>query len=275
MVFGILVVYSENYFAEALIEFHKILKLTSSQYKLIVVINNTVLAEKYKTFPVQHIKFEVVFGSNIFHEFSGWQEGLDFIKNNHSDLYNESGYIFANDTLCKHRKYTPLHPLLFAICSYSVLISSKPKMAGQCLSESEEIDFNDVRFNIFIATYFFTLNRQAIKLMDYKVMPTQELINQYLVGGHCEESFFTEKLSMVLKNRQLNILFNGLWYKSEKLNQNNKEFLYCKARSNLAEMYLSSKAHSNKIKFIDTYLLIKLMNRIFNKIPILRKYRIY
>ncbi len=93
-------------------------------------------------------------------------------------------------------------------------------------------------------------------------MPDSNVLNKYLVGGHDEKYFFSNLMDLTLKRHLLNWLFHGGWYKSESLNQINKDRFYCKARSILAEFNLSSKAHEKKIGLIDTYFLIKKINKI-------------
>ena len=100
--------------------------------------------------------------------------------------------------------------------------------------------------------------------MDFKVLPDGEVIGEYLIGGCDEAHFLSNTMDSTLKNHILNNLFHGGWYKSEALNETNKDMFYYKARSILAELNLSSKAHANKLNFIDTYYLNKLMGKLMS-----------
>lgn len=261
MVFGILVVYTESYFLSSLREFEKVLKLISSDYKVVVVLNNSDLREKINVFMEDGTDY--ILGSNSFYEFSGWDEGLTFIKENYFDSYKDSGYVFCNDTFCHHRTYTFIHSLALSFSSRFALSSSKPTIAGEVNSIGKSFEFNNIKLDSWVSSYFFSVNNLAMKLLDFEVLPTNEVVNKYLVGGAVEEDFFSEAMDSTLKRHLLHWLFHGGWYRSEPLNSNNMKFFYYKARSIIAEYNLSSKAYKNNLVFIDTYYLIKLINKIF------------
>jgi len=90
MVFGILVAYSDDYFENSLHEFNSILRMLSRKHKLIVVFNSNTLASKYDLLPVESSDFDFVLGTNQMHEFSGWSEGLEFVKHKYNNLFNNS-----------------------------------------------------------------------------------------------------------------------------------------------------------------------------------------
>jgi len=261
VVFGILVAYSDDYFENSLHEFNSILRMLSLKHKLIVVFNSNTLASKYDLLPVENSDFDFVLGTNQMHEFSGWSEGLEFVKDKYNNLFNNSSYIFANDTLCHHRKFTYFHRLIFTIASYLALSAKKPKIAGEIYSNGNHFIYDNVKFDCWISSYFFAINNHAMHLIEFNILPQKELINHYLLGGHDERYFFSEALDKCLKTHILNNLFHGGWYKSQPLDESNKDFFYGKARSILAEFSLSSKAHSNKIEFVDTHFLNKLFHK--------------
>ena len=261
MVFGILVVYSEDYFIESLIEFNKILKLTMRKYKLVVVFNNDKLMDNISQHSIRDMKFDIVLGTNQFHEFSGWNEGLSFISNRYVADYEDAGYVFCNDTLCHHRVYTFIHRLIFSICCNVALISNKPAISGELTPPISFFEFNNVKFNSWIATYFFVINKQAMGFMKNKLLPNKEIIDKYLLGGHNQNYFFSEDMPENLKNQLLNWLFKGGWHKSGTLNKNNKDIFYNKARSIIVEITFSSEIYAKKLKIIDTYYLIRLYSK--------------
>lgn len=262
MIFGILVVYSEDYLTQSLLEFNRILKLTARKYRLIVVLNNHNLANKLNSIEISHIDFDFVLGSNRLHEFSGWSEGLDFIKEKYVNSYKESEYIFCNDTFCQHRTYTFFHRLIFSACCSLSFLSNKPSIAGEVNSFGKDFEFNHLKFNTWVSSYFFAVNKHAMNLLNFDILPSNQVVNDYLIGGYDEKHFFSDAMDLTLKKHLLSWLFYGGWYKSQALSQRNAESLYCKARSIIAEFSLSSKAHANKIDFLDTYFLIKLINKL-------------
>ncbi|MBX9676895.1 MAG: hypothetical protein K2V71_09875 [Methylotenera sp.] len=266
MIFGILVVYSEDYLTRSLLEFNKILKLTARKYKLIVVLNNHSLPNKLSCIEASHIDFEFVLGTNRLHEFSGWSEGLDFIKEKYVDYYKESEYVFCNDTFCQHRTYTIFHRFIFSACCSLSFISNRPKIAGEVNSFGKDFEFNHLKFNTWVSSYFFAVNKHAMNLLRFDILPSNQLVSDYLLGGHDEKYFFSDVMDLTLKKHLLHWLFHGGWYKSESLSQSNAESLYYKARSIIAEFSLSSKAHANKIDFVDTYFFIKKINKLRYKI---------
>ena len=262
MIFGILVVFSEEYFIDSLSEFGRVLKLTARPYKIIVVFNNHDLAEKYPTESTKGINYDSVIGSNQFHEFSGWNEGLDFIKLQYASQYQKSHFVFCNDTFCQHRTYTFFHRLIFSASCTLSFFARNPTIAGEVNSFGEDFEFNNCTFSTWVSSYFFSINQSAINLLKFNILPSSNVINTYLVGGHEEKLFFSNSMDLKLKRHLLNWLFLGGWYKSESLNQINKDRFYCKARSILAEFNLSSNAHEKKIGLIDTYFLIKKFNKL-------------
>ena len=104
-----------------------------------------------------------------------------------------------------------------------------------------------------------------MKLFNFDILPTKELLSKYLIGGDDENNFFSESMDSTLRERFLYELFHGGWHKSESLSKSNHNKFYCKARSIIAEFNLSSKAHLNKVDFIDTYCIIKIGSKLLNK----------
>lgn len=266
MIFGIFVVYSEDYLTQSLLEFNRILKLTARKYRLIVVFNNHNLASKLNAFEISHVDFEFVLGSNQLHEFSGWSEGLDFIKEKYINSYKESEYIFCNDTFCQHRTYTFFHRLIFSACCSLSFLSNRPKMAGEVNSFGKDFEFNHLKFNTWVSSYFFAVNKHAMNLLSFDILPSNQEVSEYLLGGYDEKYFFSDAMDLTLKKHLLHWLFHGGWYKSQSLSQSNAESLYCKARSIIAEFSLSSKANAKRIDFLDTYFFIKKINKLRFKI---------
>lgn len=264
MVFGILVVYSDNYFISSLIEFNRILRLTKRQYKLIVVFNNKSLDDKFNGNQSHNIKYDSVLGSNDLHEFSGWAEGLELIRTKYANHYHGAGYVFCNDTICHHRVHTLFNAFVLSACCNLALISRRPKIAGEVHSIEKDFTFNQIKFNSWVSTYFFVINKQAMEIFNFDILPTKELINTYLLGGHDENHFFSDLMDSTLRERFLHDLFHGGWHKSESLSHSNQAMFYCKARSIIAEFNLSSKAHFKKVDFIDTYYIIRLRHKLFN-----------
>ena len=241
-----LVVYSEDYFIESLIEFNKILKLTMRKYKLVVVFNNKKLLDKLNQYPIQNIKFDIVEGSNQYHEFSGWSEGISFMKNKYIADCEDAGYVFCNDTLCHHRTYTFMHSLVFSVCCNLALISNKPSIAGEITPPIAFFEFNNVNFNAWIATYFFVINKQAMTLMRNNLLPNKDVIDKYLLGGENQNYFFSKHMHENLKNQLLHWLFNGGWHKSEGLNKNNKDFFTIKLGQLLLKFILIQRFTQKK-----------------------------
>jgi hypothetical protein len=143
-------------------------------------------------------------------------------------------------------------------------------MAGEVNSFGKDFKFNYSTFNTWVSSYFFSINQPAINLIKFDILPSSDVVNKYLVGGNNEKYFFANSMDLTLKEHLLKWLFHGGWYKSERLNQDNKDRFYYKARSIIAEFSLSAKAHANNIIFLDVYFLIKLFNEIKFKVSKLR-----
>jgi len=263
MLYGILVVYSENYLVKSINEFKNVLNLTARKHKIIIILNNPELESELKKLTIKN--FDYLLGSNNFHEFGGWSEGLKYIKKKYLNDYQNSDYIFCNDTFCHHRPFNNFHRLIFSYSSTIAFLSKKPKVAGELHSTEKLFDFNNIAFKTWVSSYYFAVNKSAMQLMQYEVILDIDTIDQYLHGGIKEELFFTDKMDPYLKKYLLDWLFYGGWYKSARLKNNNKYLFYKKAMSILAEFLLSSNLHKNKIGLIDTYYLIRLIDKFKNK----------
>lgn len=110
-VIGILVCFYPKKNCKAIEEFSDILLKTSTNAKLILIHNASSPLPPHISQKID----DVTFGSNSDWEFSGWDEGVEYIKNNLSIDDNDK-LIFANDTFCHHRAFNAYNIFFFNQC---------------------------------------------------------------------------------------------------------------------------------------------------------------
>ena len=234
---GFLLVYNPAYLDEAVFQFRKILSSVKGSYQIIVISNNIDIQKCND--------FDGVFlhGDNNSMEFSGWQKGLDYIKNHYS-IGSIKAYVFANDTFCHHKPLTVFQRSNYIDGVESCIRSTKSSMYGPLSSFGKTFSINNKRIDSWISTYFFIINQKAMEeILKYTIcMPSSNLKN-YFGDMANEDNFFSDNMDMVLKGHLKNWLFCGgkglSWYKCASLSELNKEQMYLKACSILREKLLT------------------------------------
>lgn len=171
-------------------------------------------------------------GSNHAGEFSAWQEGLDWSLENSQKP--KHGYIFVNDTVNSHRKFTRIRFHFLKSC-----IKQNTKHAvgfTDELHERETFSIYGLSGDRWMSTYCFYLGNEAIEKIDFKV--NSELVHQQR-GETVDDSIFPSSMSNNLKKRLEEWLFGGGWYKSKQCVENYSDVAKFKARAIVNEKMLS------------------------------------
>lgn len=259
---GLILVFNENYYEESIYEFDELVKLITKNSLCIAISNNPIL-KKPKDFQGVFLS-----GDNSSHEFSGWQKGLEhFIGRNQSK--HIKSYIFANDTFCHHHKYSSIEKRIYTDAFKKLLKHHKTSIiSGRPSTFNQYFSINDLALNEWISTYIFSLTQQAMHSIEYKICLNDRELEKYFGTMDNEDCFFSEDMNTALKTHLTAWLFGreGLpaWYKSEPLNDINRDSFIKKARSILREKLLTANVckHGGLIQPITLPFYIRFYSRI-------------
>ncbi len=140
-------------------------KIAGNLNSYLIIIENDCFSEsKLKTdFFIHQFK---IFGTNNYLDFSGYEEGLNYIKNNFL-LQENDIFIFSNDTFYRHRYFDGLFQNRFLNKIILLKNIEKPYLIGYKDKNSIENCFiNDISFKEHFSTFFFILNKKAIDLIN-------------------------------------------------------------------------------------------------------------
>lgn len=188
-----------------------------------------------------------ILGTNELHEFSGWQDGIDYIA---SKYCIDFPIVFVNDTVNTHRYFSFFRKKAF-LKSFA---SNSDSFLGftSRMAKSNNFILDGVEMHLWVSTYMFCLSPNILFALDYKLYDIQE-INLFVLGGDDESVFFSSLLSEELRSHLQKWLFGGGWYKSQKLTIDNSFFFEKKAKCILAEKLLSAKVNSNGFSVFDPF----------------------
>ena len=268
---GFILVFNKSYYEESIYKFDELIKLTTKKSLCIVISNNPNLQKP--------VDFDGAFlsGDNSSYEFSGWQKGLEhFMRRNHSK--NVKAYIFANDTFCHHHKYNFVKRKMYADAFKKLIRNHEaPVLAGRITSFGQSFSINDVTLNEWVSTYIFGITQQAMRSIEYNICPRDKELEKYFGTMENEDCFFSDGMNSALKTHLTSWLFGGEglkppWYKSEPLNDINRDGFAKKSRSILREKLLTANVckRGGKIQPITLPIYIRLINRI--KFELLKSY---
>jgi hypothetical protein len=197
-------------------------------------------------------RWQIILGSNSSGEFSGWQEGLD-----HLDRQGRfDRYIFANDTVVSHRKYTWVRHLAF-----QHELSRRSSCFGFTNSVKSTFYIENMPLKRWISTYLFCFNNSTLDQIN-RQLDYSELVEKYVNKTVDERNFLSEKLCPALRDHLNNWLFKGGWYTSQPLSEFNYEFLRRKAVSILNEKYLSALLKARGVVIRDPLITTKGLARL-------------
>ena len=227
----ILVAYDQRRVGAAIRYLHRI-----SASKRLIVVNNKELFGSGALDSYQG-GWEQIQGSNSAAEFSGWQEGLTYLDQNETyDLY-----IFANDTVVTHRRYTWIRHFAF---QYQIRKSTP--CIGFINTSSINFKIEEVQFNRWISTYLFCLSNEVLHTIKRRI-DNSESVKKYITESLHEDHFFAPGLCRNLHRHLTNWLFRGKWYASQALTADTQAFFQRKALAILNEKYLSASLISHGV----------------------------
>jgi hypothetical protein len=195
-------------------------------------------------------------GSNRLREFSGWQEGIEFLLKE-GMIVDEDILILTNDSIFREKR---LLPIIRKGCDRLVGLNiSENQILGPVEYHLFDIKVFDVRLTRLVATYFLAINWKSLKI----------------IGGICGDVDFDACLSLSFEDGDLfrmpnstsyNKFYNqwlgsgckngrGNWWASERkpFEAKNYGFLRDKAKMILLESHLTKQLIEHRFEIIDLY----------------------
>ena len=186
-------------------------------------------------------RWEIVRGSNELAEFSGWQEGLDYLGTDSDRV------IFLNDTVTTHRLLT-IGRKLSMVKAFQT--ASGASIVGKMDFTKGFFELAGLQLGSWISTFCFMLTSAALRRMNYRLYDP-ESTDSCVPGGLLEDRFFAN-MSPDLERHLRHLLFEGGWYASEPLSSSNNQRMKFKARCVVAEKTLSARCFRLQVTVIDS-----------------------
>jgi hypothetical protein len=231
---GVLVVYEpiSREYAEKV--FKKFIASIGISYRILIVNNGP------------DLKINDILGTNDNSEFSGWDEGLNSIVNDGSQVY-----ILANDTFCIRNTWGPFKRRKFRRAVIKASHIGKKMAAGEITCIKNPFMVNGLLSKMWIRTHIFVLSSSALHGLGKISLDKTTLSNIATLGSE-EQLIWGLGISENLKARISNWLYpaeNSFgWYKSRLVSNQIK---LKKAHAIINEKWLAAKLNSINCEFID------------------------
>ncbi|WP_142503318.1 hypothetical protein [Klebsiella sp. 2680] len=245
MVYGIILIYYENYADKSIHEFYDLLKKIEPDSKLIVINNSS---NKFSN------NFDVVIGNNKNWEFSGWDVGLSTIE----DINSSDIFIFCNDTFCHHNPWNENIKRKF-IRTFSNVIKENNRhafigIAGTTDSVWKEFSIEDKTFSHWISSYLFLMTGSLLEKMGGSICIDENTLDNYVKLDRLNHLRWNECISSDLQLHLTGWMYgngNG-WYNKDNISPEKK---IRKIKTILNEKYLTAVCNYNdgrviEVKFI-------------------------
>jgi hypothetical protein len=140
--------------------------------------------------------WKLIHGSNKHYEFSGWQEGINYLS---SHLHEYRYFIFANDTIARRNSDTRKSNFLCAL--EPIIVGNKDYEAIGLVHQSPTgisvLTIGELHVRRWMCTGCFALNGSLLAKLGFKI-DNSDLSTQYLstIGN---ENLLNEKASIPLK----------------------------------------------------------------------------
>ncbi|HIF9248507.1 TPA: hypothetical protein ACX6Q2_003411 [Photobacterium damselae] len=238
----VFVSYYPEYFKKSLDKLISLNRENISDLNIVVVNNNASnnLIGENKT-------YDLLVGDNSYWEFSGWEQGLDFLNKKY-DLKDEDIIIFANDTFCQHRSFGVIDKYIFEK-GFNRLYEEKNIAIGDVDSFGKSFEICSHTQKEWISTYLFGMHYGTVK----KILPLSSLKSLedeiFFLNGEIKGIDISISLRKHLENWLLPNDNTG-WYKARKSDDN---ILKRKLLAILHEKKLSCNLLENDIKLVGVY----------------------
>jgi hypothetical protein len=217
-----------------------ILRLRGCETKKIFIDNSSV--QEFSP----SLGWETLAGSNSFAEFSGYQEGLNYIRETYT-LSASDVCLFVNDTINSHRKFSLLREFHLA----RMLINLPKYSFGGYIESCDWAGFSICSRPIteWVSTYAFALDSQSLRKLDYKI-EHKELFESIDIDNLSHSMSSSYSVSDPLRDHIIKWLSED-WYNAKPISLWNSEKLKLKVACILNEKLLSAKCLKKSISIID------------------------
>ncbi len=232
----ILAAYSREDTVKAIRSSDAIAEILQINTKLIVLNSESLKQEP----PSLLDNWTIIYGSNSNHEFSAWQEGLDFIQKarSHVDIF-----IFANDTIGRNQSEARNIDKLSFACR--IINQSKDEAVGFVGKFEKGADINILGFHAKerLCTCLFSVSGSVMRKLDYKI-DYQDVLHELLQPVFSRDQVASESCESGLRRHIEDWLLNGGWHSSGSRPLSESEFyrLRSKCLCILNEIYFSALA---------------------------------
>jgi hypothetical protein len=259
-VYGILVVYYDEYFDKSVSQFRKILERVSEDNELIIITNQGEGGNALSP--------NILLGTNSAWEFSAWDEAVEYVKSKYV-LKPKDVFILANDTFCHHRIFNSLTSFLF-VSEFKNLFQRNERIVGELCTINEKFNIDNHVCSGWLSTYLFGCSFNVLE----KLLPLNSATNDSftIIQSECRIEIPTFSLNIIkhLENWVFPQTAGTGWYKSKE--EVGELILKMKIRAIFNEKMLSKNASANNVEIVDVYrgiikgLIKKLSRRVFNKL---------
>lgn len=245
---GVLLLYYPQYARNAVEVFADFLRSLSEDYGIVIVRNGNVpLAERPDV-------VAVVDGENALREFSGWNSGLDYFKENIQGEPSEL-LVFANDTFCHHNRFGVFTRAAFRKTFKAIMNQpAVAAMAGEEFFLGKPYALDGLASKSWICTYLFAWNRSAMAGLG--TLTPQTPIESFYARNERGELVFSERVSENLSKHIVSWLTGSTstsWKGVGATGASGLEKLQGKANSILCEKYLSASAVSRGVRLVNVF----------------------
>ncbi len=227
-VVALFVRYCDKKYPSALEYFKKYLSIIKNHDVKIIVIENKKQIDSYMADNITYIK-----GDNTVHEFSGWDKGLEYIKNKNIEY---DIVIFANDAfLAPSGYYSPR----MIMCDESIGLCYKNGFFGSIMN-CGNFKINNKKVEKYIRTNCFMLSKKIINSIDGVTSFDLDFINK-CIDKEISFPYFKDNapLNSFVKENIINNL-TKFWHSAFKL-EDNWELFRMKSLMLLNELFLYTK----------------------------------
>ena len=233
-----LLVYYEQYRANAEREFRLFLDDLGTEYTLTIINNNLKLAT---SFPHD------IVGDNRNREFTGWDNGISDLGVIKADEF----FLFANDTFCAHRPWHKNYQGRFKAAFRNAILRDEASITGEIDAVWSPFSIAGKRTDQWVSTYLFGLTGQALLDLGSRLSLSEEALQSMVHSISGTTINWGPQIDDSLRQHLQRWMFpddgNAGWYNS---GQGDDQSNLGKLRCILNEKYISAAVKDNGGKLV-------------------------
>jgi len=234
-IYGILLVFNDDYRVSAIDAFQQFMDKFGSGCKIIIINNN-----------LDNVSNGEVPGDNTNWEFSGWDKGISLLQIKDDDVV-----VFANDTFQYHRSWGLFDQLRFERSIKKLLIDKEQGICGEVHKFSDYYEVLGRTSDRWVCTYLFALTGGVINKIE-KISLNESVLSEAIINIVNDKIIWGGGVSMNMQSRIQKWLYPArgvLGWRKE--SASNDLIKLRKAKTILNEKWISAYCLSNDFKIID------------------------